>query len=150
MVFYSKQPTYNPQNIVKLKNPINYTKSTQADNINKVVPYKSGIIRGGFTNVKDYVQEYTNYPNNMLHFKRVAPAVHPTQKPVKILEYLIKTYTNENEIVLDFTMGSGSTGVACVNTNRSFIGIEQDEKYFKLSQDRIKQAKLEPRTKKLF
>ena len=63
--------------------------------------------------------------------------VHPTQKPVALLEYLIKTYTNEGELVLDFTMGSGSTGVACLNTGRNFIGIELDENYFKIAQDRI-------------
>ena len=59
--------------------------------------------------------------------------MHPTQKPVDLLEYLIKTYTKEGETVLDFTMGSGSTGVACVNTNRNFIGIELDENYFKIA-----------------
>ena len=64
--------------------------------------------------------------------------LHPTQKPVELLEYLIKTYTGENETVLDFTMGSGSTGVACVNTNREFIGIELDKTYFKIAQERIK------------
>ena len=64
---------------------------------------------------------------------------HPTQKPIELMEYLIKTYTNEGETVLDFTMGSGSTGVACQNTSRNFIGIEQDEKYFKIAQDRIKE-----------
>ena len=62
---------------------------------------------------------------------------HPTQKPVKLLEYLIKTYTNEGEIVLDNCMGSGSTGVACINTNRKFIGIEKDDKYFNVAEDRI-------------
>ena len=66
--------------------------------------------------------------------------LHPTQKPVELLEYLIKTYTNEGEIVLDFTMGSGSTGVACVNTNRKFIGIELEEKYFEIAKERIKEA----------
>ena len=63
--------------------------------------------------------------------------VHPTQKPIPLMEYLIKTYTNENETVLDFTMGSGSTGVACKNTNRNFIGIEQDDKYFEIAKQRI-------------
>ena len=63
--------------------------------------------------------------------------VHPTQKPVALMEYLIKTYTLESETVLDFTMGSGTTGVACINTNRKFIGIEKDETYFKIAQDRI-------------
>ena len=65
---------------------------------------------------------------------------HPTQKPVALLEYLIKTYTNEGETVLDFTMGSGSTGVACVNTNRNFLGIELDEKYFEIAKKRIEEA----------
>ena len=63
--------------------------------------------------------------------------LHPTQKPVALLEYLIKTYTQEGETVLDFTMGSGTTGVACKNLNRKFIGIEKDETYFKIAQDRI-------------
>ena len=63
--------------------------------------------------------------------------LHPTQKPVLLMEYLIKTYTNENEIVLDFTMGSGTTGVACVNTNRKFIGIELDDNYFEIAKKRI-------------
>ena len=66
--------------------------------------------------------------------------LHPTQKPVELLEYLIKTYTNEGEIVLDFTMGSGSTGVACVNTGRKFIGIELDDKYFEISKSRLNEA----------
>ena len=64
-------------------------------------------------------------------------AVHPTQKPVPLLEYLIKTYTNEGDLILDFTMGSGSTGVACMNLNRKFVGIELDEKYFNISKERI-------------
>ena len=69
--------------------------------------------------------------------KNIDIRVHPTQKPVALLEYLIRTYTNEGETVLDFTMGSGSTGVACVNTNRNFIGIELDENYFKIAKERI-------------
>ena len=69
-----------------------------------------------------------------------ARRVHPTQKPVDLLEYLIKTYTNENETVLDFTMGSGSTGVACMNTNRRFIGIELDNNYFNIAKQRIEEA----------
>ena len=81
--------------------------------------------------------EYKN-PITLLSFDKVRKgSVHPTQKPVALLEYLIKTYTQENETVLDFTMGSGSTGVACKNTNRHFIGIELDETYFNISQERI-------------
>ena len=67
--------------------------------------------------------------------------LHPTQKPVKLLEYLIKTYTKEGEVVLDNCMGSGSTGVACLNINRKFIGIEKDEKYFEIACNRIKEVK---------
>ena len=82
------------------------------------------------------------YPKNVINFKSCYPneIVHPTQKPVALLEYLIKTYTNENETVLDFTMGSGSTGVACMNTNRRFIGIELDKNYFNIAKDRIENS----------
>ena len=81
--------------------------------------------------------EYKN-PITLIEFDKIRKgSVHPTQKPVDLLEYLIKTYTNENELVLDFTMGSGSTGVACLNTNRKFIGIELDEKYFEIAKNRI-------------
>ena len=82
-------------------------------------------------------------PRSIQKFKREAKGkVHPTQKPVPLLEYLIKTYTNENETVLDFTMGSGTTGVACVNTDRKFIGIELDETYFNIAKERIEDAKI--------
>ena len=84
-----------------------------------------------------HVQEWTNYPTTVLKFEKVQKAIHPTQKPVALLEYLIKTYTNEGETVLDFTMGSGSTGVACKNTNRNFIGIETGDKYFEIAKSRI-------------
>lgn len=78
------------------------------------------------------------FPDSQLHFScRENRGLHPTQKPVALIEYLIKTYTNENETVLDFTMGSGTTGVACKNLNRNFIGIEMDDKYFELAKNRI-------------
>ena len=79
----------------------------------------------------------TRYPVNAIHFNKIAKTIHPTQKPVDLLEYLIKTYTNEGMTVLDNTMGSGSTGVACKNLNRSFIGIEKDPDYFKLAKERL-------------
>ena len=85
----------------------------------------------------EYIQQYTNYPNNILEFNCESKYVHPTQKPVDLLEYLIKAYTNEGDLVLDFTMGSGSTGVACLNTNRRFVGIELDEKYFNIAKERL-------------
>ena len=86
-----------------------------------------------------YHQTITGYPNNLIEFNNDLNTEHPTQKPVALLEYLIKTYTNENEIVLDNTMGSGSTIVACQNTNRIGIGIEKDENYFNIAVKRIKE-----------
>lgn len=90
-----------------------------------------------FTEDKIYTHKY---PKNIIEVSNANQRgkVHPTQKPVALMEYLIRTYTNENETVLDFTMGSGSTGVACVNTNRKFIGIELDDEYFKIAEKRIK------------
>jgi DNA modification methylase len=88
-------------------------------------------------------RSYTHYyPKDILHFSNGSQVnrLHPTQKPVALLEYLIKTYTLEGETVLDFTMGSGSTGVACKNLNRNFIGIERDEKYFEIAKNRIENA----------
>lgn len=89
----------------------------------------------------NYIQRHTNYPTETLIFNKDKEKLHPTQKPVALLEYLIKTYTNENEVVLDNCMGSGSTGIACINTNRNFIGIELDEKYFNIAKERINNAK---------
>lgn len=85
-------------------------------------------------------QEFTNYPRSILRYPTDSKPVHPTQKPVALMEYLIRTYTNEGETVLDNTMGSGTTGVAAVNTGRKFIGIERDDKYFAIAQKRIENA----------
>ena len=85
------------------------------------------------------LSEYTNYPKNILEFKNER-GLHPTQKPVALLEYLIKTYTQEGETVLDFTAGSMSTAIACINTNRNGIMIEKDDHYFKVGSDRVAQA----------
>jgi site-specific DNA-methyltransferase (adenine-specific) len=81
------------------------------------------------------------FPKDVLNIKTQHKRVHPTQKPIPLMEYLIKTYTNENETVLDFTMGSGSTGVAAKNLNRNFIGIEQDQKYFNIAKNRINELR---------
>jgi len=94
----------------------------------------------GERNAKEYIQEWENWPRDVLEIKSEGKTVHPTQKPVALMEYLIKTYTNEGETVLDFTMGSGTTGVACANLNRSFIGIELDPEYFKIAQKRLQQG----------
>ena len=91
-------------------------------------------------NADKKVRTYTHKnPTNILEFKKVKGTVHPTQKPVALMEYLIKTYTNEGETVLDFTMGSGTTGVACKNLGRKFIGIEMDEGYFDIASKRMEQ-----------
>jgi site-specific DNA-methyltransferase (adenine-specific) len=87
---------------------------------------------------------YTHkYPTNKIELKRIKGGIHPTQKPIELMEYLIKTYTQENQTVLDFTMGSGSTMVACVSTNRNGIGIEMDENYFNIAKKRVDKKKEE-------
>lgn len=97
----------------------------------------SGDITGNVKKVQTK-NKGTRYPRSIQRFSlNKSKSLHPTQKPVELLEYLVKTYTNEGEIVLDFTMGSGSTGVACINTNRKFIGIELDENYFNIAKKRL-------------
>jgi site-specific DNA-methyltransferase (adenine-specific) len=122
-LFYSKQCTYNPQGLVEFNK---ITKQGRGESLSQV--NQRGL---------EYLQRYTNYPKNILNFSRDLNRLHPTQKPVALLEYLIKTYTLENETVLDFTMGSGSTGIACKNLNRNFIGIEKEEKYYNIARERI-------------
>lgn len=130
-VFYSSQCTYNPQ-MIKYDGP---------KRGNKVKNGKIGLLvnSGGENKVKEYVDNGTRYPTQVLRFSRdiLTCNLHHTQKPVALMEYLIKTYTNEGENVLDFTMGSGTTGVAAKNLNRSFIGIELDETYFRIAKERI-------------
>lgn len=110
-------------------------------------PYISGKGNSGeITNCVTKIQTKNNgtcYPRSIQKFTtdKTKGSLHPTQKPVPLLEYLIKTYTNEGDLVLDNCMGSGSTGVACVNTGRNFIGIELDEHYFDVAKERINQAK---------
>lgn len=89
---------------------------------------------------KENVSEFTNYPRQTIEIMDGERGLHPTQKPVALMEYLIKTYTNEGDTVLDNTMGSGTTGVACMNTGRKFIGIERDDKYFEIAKKRIADA----------
>lgn len=91
---------------------------------------------------KEYVQTKTNYPKNLIEFDNEF-GLHPTQKPVALLEYLIKTYTNEGDVVIDNCAGSGSTAIACINTNRKFEGIEVDEKYFNIARERIEKKESE-------
>ena len=89
---------------------------------------------------KETIQEWTNYPCDVLTIDSVGKPLHPTQKPVALFEYLIKTYTNEGEIVLDNCIGSGTTAIACINTNRKYIGFELDKKYYEIANERIRKA----------
>ena len=109
---------------------------------NSGVGRNTGNVYSGNSKVNYKGGDTTRFPKNIIEFKSVNnyKRIHPTEKPVELIEYLIKTYTNESEKVLDFTMGSGTTGVACINTNRKFIGIEQDEGYFKIASSRIADA----------
>ena len=102
--------------------------------------HSPGELYGPKTKRDYYTQEYTGYPVHLLEFSRDSKRVHPTQKPVPLLEYLVRTYTDEGMTVLDCCMGSGSTGVACVNTGRNFIGIEMDDYYFQIASERIAEA----------
>ena len=120
---------YNPQGLTAYGKTIKNSKGHRASAFEKRA------------NAKDeYVQEFTGYPDSVLHFDCQRDGIHPTQKPVSLMEYLVRTYTNEGETVLDNCMGSGTTGVACANTNRRFIGIEKDESYFDIAKQRIEQA----------
>jgi len=125
-----KRMQYNPQGVTSVGSK-------------KITAVAHGAMMGARPNQigKEY-EAFTGFPHNMLDYANVTgkQAIHPTQKPVALLEYLIKTYTNENETVLDNCMGSGSTGVACINTNRNFIGIEKDDKYFEIAKSRIEKA----------
>ena len=134
LIFYEKLPTYNPQGLKEIKN-----KKVQCNSIAKQTFNKGGLTTHNGGRLKGiYITEYTNYPTQLISEKKIRRGrLHPTQKPIALMEYLIKTYTNENETVLDFTMGSGSTGVAAKNLNRNFIGIEQDDKYFDIATERI-------------
>lgn len=128
-VFAKQKTTYNPQMAVGKP----YKKT--GDYSSKI--YDTGKIK------KTGENRGTRYPYNILQFKgddKKNGFLHPTQKPVALLEYLIKTYTNEGETVLDNTMGSGSTGVACINTHRNFIGMEVDETYFNIAKERIQKS----------
>lgn len=123
---------YNPQGVVEVNasrrnNPNNSWREQFGYN------QKNNVLNSD----KEYTQKYTNHPTNVIKFSRDKDALHPTQKPVALLEYLINTYTNEGDIVLDNCMGSGSTMVACVNTNRNGIGIELDDKYFMIAKQRL-------------
>ena len=125
---------YFPQGLTRVDKKAKNSKRSGTDTIGNR-PSRSG----------EYKQEFSGYPDTVLRVSSEGATVHPTQKPVALMEYLIRTYTNDGETVLDFTMGSGTTGVACANTGRNFIGIERDEGYFAIAQKRIEEASLKLR-----
>lgn len=156
LVFYKKSPTYNPQNLIELKTPKKF-KAVSSDCMTgkHTTRYENEIIfKNGNTKEKgtkltsclsvnfkneEYIQINTNYPNSILYFNIPSPKtrIHPTEKPLDLWEYLIKTYTNEGMTVLDNCSGSGVTAIAAINTNRNFICIEKDETYFNKSLIRL-------------
>lgn len=151
-IFYNKLPIYNPQfqeysDTTKIR-----FKEGEMVNRSKQLEKSSNNIQNGisFEGKSSISFKRGKFPESVLCFNSVPNSngkrVHPTQKPVALLEYLIKTYTLENETVLDFTMGSGTTGVACIKTDRNFIGIELDDNYFNIASERIRQAEIEKKS----
>ena len=139
------RPMQRTEDIVVFgKEKINYyPQMIQRDKPKKSKEYSRTEIMGGKqTNFEERILN-KKYPQNIIVESNASQKnkLHPTQKPVALLEYLIKTYTNEGDIVLDNAMGSGSTGVACLNTNRNFIGIELDDKYFEIAKQRVSEAR---------
>jgi site-specific DNA-methyltransferase (adenine-specific) len=131
--------TYNPQGLVA----VDIKKKNSAKRIGKMLNQAHHLgPNNKLTSDTEYSQKFTNYPNEILEFNIEYDTAHETQKPVKLIEHLILTYSNEGETVLDNTMGSGTTGVGCVNQKRKFVGIELLDKYYKLSKYRILQAQL--------
>jgi len=126
MVFYQKAPTYNPQ---KVKGNMTHSKGRPKEQTNN---------NYGYYNFKDNASDM-KHPASIIAFSKPHPsiAIHPTEKPVELMEWLIRTYSNENDTVLDFCMGCGATGVACRNTNRKFIGVELDPNYFEVAKSRF-------------
>jgi len=147
-VFYRKQPTYNPQRRPKT---IDYDGTRNSEGDKKIRAIHDDVIYGTCHIQRWYIDDGTRYPINYLEYNSQRADTnnlnrfHPSQKPIELLEYFIKTYTNENDVVLDFTMGSGSTGVACLNTGRNFIGIELEQEYYEIAEQRIKEAKAQRR-----
>lgn len=124
IVFYKKQPTYNPQ--MSEGKPYKWNSKRSKGEVNGIQ----------YRNDKPIENSGTRYPTNILEFKQER-GLHPTQKPIKLIEYLIETYSNEGDLVLDNCMGSGTTAIACLNTKRNYLGFELDKDYFELLSKRI-------------
>lgn len=133
----NRNMTYNPQGLIEN----NVKKKNNAKRLGKFLHQPEHMGAGNkLLHESEYEQKYTNYPSEIIEFGLDSNSVHPTQKPVALMEYLIKTYTNLGDVVLDNTMGSGTTGVAAVQTGRNFIGIEMDQTYFNIAKERIEGA----------
>lgn len=128
LVFYKKLPKYYPQDLILLDKPIQKKEIRRMKILGK---------RNNESLNNEYVKKYTNYPKSIINFSRESKTFHPTQKPVALFEYLIKTYTKEGDTVLDNCMGSFTTAIACINTNRNYIGFEMEEEYWKLGNERV-------------
>ena len=135
-----KNMTYNPQGLIEKK----VKKKNSAKRLGKFLhnPEHMGE-NNKLLHETEYEQKWTNYPSEIIEFGLDRNVIHPTQKPVALMEYLIKTYSNEGETVLDNCMGSGTTGVACKKTNRNFIGIEKETEYFTQAKERIESVTVE-------
>ena len=127
-VFYKEQPTYNPQGLI-------YKPKTQ----------RRGSVGGNYHSAKsnEYVSEYENYPKDILRFAKDTDGFHPTQKPVNLLRYLLATYSNEGDTILDNCIGSGTTAIAAIREKRHFIGFELNEEYYEKAMKRIKKEQTE-------
>ncbi len=125
-MFYRKKPTYNPQGLVALEKP----RKVSGKKLGNAHVYRTGGLQ------KESVQHFTNYPRQVLTIPCQREGLHPTQKPVALFEYLIRTYTNEGDLVLDCCMGSGTTKVACRNAGRDFVGFEIDAEFYNTATNR--------------
>lgn len=135
----NKNMTYNPQGLIEKK----VKKKNSANRLGKFLHQPEHMGSGNkLLHETEYEQKWTNYPSEIIEFGLDRNVMHPTQKPVALMEYLIKTYSNEGDVVLDNCMGSGTTGVACKRTNRKFIGIEKEIEYFVQAKQRIESTVL--------
>lgn len=134
VVFYRKQPTYNPQMTKCLPHERNHSRGRQQGE-------QTNRCYGEFGRAEDIMTDL-KYPKSILNFNRPHPQIHPTQKPVALIQYLIKTYSNENDLILDNCVGSGTTAVAAIKEKRHFIGMELNKEYYDIACKRVKEAKM--------
>ena len=134
VVFYRKQPTYNPQMTKCLPHERNHSRGRQQGE-------QTNRCYGEFGKAEDIITDL-KYPKSILNFNRPHPQIHPTQKPVALIQYLIKTYSNENDLILDNCIGSGTTAVAAIKEKRHFIGMELNKEYYDIACKRVKEAKM--------